>query len=80
MNLQLVYKILKDAELHPHSGVVKVHGRDLAREVQEMARAGLVQADRIDQIDPNEAVITKVTHAGRQFYHTFKNLRSFARQ
>jgi hypothetical protein len=43
-----------------------------------MADAGLIKAAESNELDPAEAVITRVTHAGHQFYRTFKNVRSFA--
>jgi len=43
-----------------------------------MAQAGLVKASDSDQEDPTEAVITRVTHAGHQFYRALKNIRAYA--
>lgn len=77
MNLPLAYKILGEAEHQPF-GFLKVRGLELAREVRRMAEAGLVKAAELDELDPAEAVITRVTHAGHQFYRTFRNVRSFA--
>ena len=77
MNLHLAYKILGDAEAQP-AGVLKVRGREAAHEVYEMAEAGLVRAAEPAAPDPNEAVITRITHAGHQFYRAFRNVRSFA--
>ena len=77
MNLQLAYKILGDAEANP-AGVLRVKGREASREVLLMAEAGLVRAAEPPQTEPNEAVITRITHAGHQFYRAFKNVRSFA--
>jgi hypothetical protein len=77
MNLPLAYKILGEAEHQPF-GFLKVRGRELAREVHQMAEAGLIKAAESDELDPSEAVITRVTHAGHQFYRAFKNVRSFA--
>jgi hypothetical protein len=78
MNLPLALKIIKDAqangEHHYH-----VHGRTEAREVQEMAEAGLVRAvDLDDPIDPEEATIVDITHAGRQFCRALRNARAYA--
>lgn len=77
MNLQLAYKILGDAEADP-AGVLRVKGREAAREVLLMAEAGLVRAVEPPVSNPSEAVITRITHAGHQFYRTFRNIRSFA--
>jgi hypothetical protein len=77
MNLRLAYKILGDAEANP-AGALKVKGRDAAREVLLMAEAGLVRAAEPPTSEPNEAIITRITHAGHQFYRAFKNVRSFA--
>jgi len=76
MNLHLAYKILGDAEADP-SRVLKVRGREAAHEVYLMAEAGLVRAAEPSAPDANEAVITRITHAGHQFYRAFRNLRSF---
>ena len=77
MNLHLAYKILEDAEAHPN-GVLKVRGREFAHEVHLMAEAGLVREAEAAAPNPTEAVITRITHAGHQFYRAFKNVRSFA--
>lgn len=76
MNLPLAYKIITEAEAQPF-GFLKVRGRELAHEVHQMVEAGLVKATESDKPNPTEAVITRVTHAGRQFYRTFKNRRRF---
>ena len=77
MNLRLAYKILGDAEANP-AGALKVKGREAAHEVLLMAEAGLVRTAEPPTRDPNEAVITRITHAGHQFYRAFRNVRSFA--
>jgi hypothetical protein len=74
MNLQLARKILGDAEAH--SGVLKVCGREAAREVYQMVEAGLVRTARPPGADPSEAEITGITHAGHHFYRAFLNARS----
>ena len=78
MNLKLAYKILGDAEARP-TGILKVRGREAAHEVFLMAEAGLVRADGRAEPEAAEAVITRITHAGHQFYRAFRNVRSFAR-
>ena len=77
MNLKLAYKILGDAEANP-AGSLRVEGREAAHEVYLMAEAGLVRADQPVASDPHEAMITRITHAGHQFYRAFRNVRSFA--
>jgi len=77
MNLHLAYKILGDAEANP-AGRLKVSGREAAHEVHLMAEAGLVREEQRPATDPSEAVITRITHAGHQFYRAFRNVRSFA--
>jgi hypothetical protein len=72
MNLPLAVQIIKEAEAHG-SHDYKVRGREAAREVQQMAEAGLVKAKGIDPIDPSKAVILDVTHAGRQFCRALRN-------
>jgi hypothetical protein len=77
MNLHLAYKILGDAEAQP-AGVLRVRGREAAHEVYLMAEAGLVRAAQPPAPGASEAVITRITHAGHQFYRAFRNVRSFA--
>ena len=77
MNLHLAYKILGDAEANP-AGVLKVRGREAAREVHLMAQAGLIGEAEPALPDATEAMITRITHAGHQFYRAFRNVRSFA--
>ena len=75
MNLRLAHKLITEAE-HEHGAYV-VRGREAAREVQLMAEAGLVKAESRD-LDSKEAIITRITHAGHQFYRALNNVRSFA--
>jgi hypothetical protein len=77
MNLRLALKLIAEAERRP-SGFLKVTGREAVREVQEMAEAGLVRTIESDDLDPTEAVITRITHAGHHFYRALKNVRSFS--
>jgi hypothetical protein len=37
-----------------------------------------VKATESDKSDPPEAMITRITHAGHQFYHALHNVRSFS--
>jgi hypothetical protein len=78
MNLQLAYRIIGQAEANP-SGVLTVQGREAAHEVYLMAEAGLVRAAGPADPDPTEAVITRITHAGHQFYRALRNVRAYAR-
>jgi hypothetical protein len=77
MNLPLAHRIITEAESQPF-GFLKVRGRDLTREVHLMAEAGLVKATESGHEEPAEAVITRVTHAGHQFYRALKNVRAYA--
>jgi hypothetical protein len=77
MNLRLAYKLIAEVE-HQPAGFLRVRGREAAREVYLMAEAGLVKANESDELDPTEAVITRITHAGHQFYRAFNNVRSFS--
>jgi hypothetical protein len=76
MNLRLAHKLIGEAEHEPAPYLVR--GREAAREVHLMAEAGLVNATASLDVDPPEAVITRITHAGRQFYRAVNNVRSFA--
>ena len=77
MNLRLAHKLIAEAE-HQPSGLLKVHGREAAHEVQLMAEAGLIKAAESPELEPTEAVITRITHAGHQFYRALKNVRAYA--
>ena len=77
MNLRLAHKLIAAAENRP-TGSLFVRGREEAEEVHCMAEAGLVKALEFDQADPPEAVITRITHAGHQFYRALKNVRAYA--
>jgi hypothetical protein len=79
MNLRLAHKLIAEAE-HESDSVCVVRGREAAREVHLMAQAGLVKARESFEVDPPEAVITGITHAGHQFYRALNNVRSFARR
>ena len=78
MNLHLAYQLIQEAETKS-AGILKVRGREAAREVRLMAEAGLVKASDLDETNPTEAVITRITHAGHQFYRALRNVRSFSR-
>ena len=77
MNLRLAYKLIAQAEHQPR-GLLKVRGREEAREVHLMAEAGLVNATERDESNPREAMITRITHAGHQFYRALRNVRGFS--
>ena len=77
MNLRLAYKLIAEAEHQPR-GILKVRGRDEAREVHLMAEAGLIKANESHESNPSEAMITRITHAGHQFYRALRNVRSFS--
>jgi hypothetical protein len=72
MNLQLVHKLLQAANDQPY-GFLKVRGADLAREVEMMASAGLVEATApVDGLE-TFAVIKRVTDSGRSFLRAFRD-------
>jgi hypothetical protein len=77
MNLRLAHQLIAEAE-HESHGFYVVRGREAAREVHLMAEAGLIKATESDDVDPPEAVITRITRAGHQFYRALNNVRSFA--
>jgi hypothetical protein len=72
MNLQLVRKLLLAANDQPY-GFLKVQGAHLAREVELMAAAGLVEASRTVTGLETFAVIRRVTDAGRAFLRAFRD-------
>ena len=72
MNLNLVHKILRAANDQPY-GFLKVNGRHLAREVELMAAAGLVDASPTVHGLETYAVIKTVTDSGQSFLRAFKD-------
>jgi hypothetical protein len=78
MNLQLAYKLIAEAK-HAPMGSLKVRGREAAWEVHLMAQAGLVKAAESESLDPPEAVIIGITHAGHQFYQALRSVRRFSK-
>ena len=79
MNLYLVQKLIAATEAQPY-GFLKVHGREAARQVQEMAEAGWVKASGLDPIDPSEAIINEVTKKGYEFFQTLGSLPDSSNQ
>ena len=71
MNLNLVHKILRKADDQPY-GFLKVSGRQLAREIELMVAAGLVEASPTVHGLETYAVIKKITAAGYSFLRAFK--------
>jgi len=72
MNLNLVHKILRAANDQPY-GFLKVNGRDLAREIELMAAAGLVEAAPTVHGLQTYAVIKRVTDSGQSFLRAFND-------
>ena len=72
MNLRLVHKLLQAANDQPY-GFLKVRGARLAREVEMMASAGLVEASSTVHGLETFAVIKKVTDSGHSFLRAFRN-------
>ena len=74
MNLNLVHKILKAANDQPY-GFLKVRGAQLAREVEMMAAAGLVESTGTVYGLETFAVIKRVTDSGHSFLRAFQEHR-----
>ena len=72
MNLRLVHKLLQAANNQPY-GFMKVRGAQLAREVEIMASAGLVEASGTVHGLETFAVIKRVTDAGHSFLRAFRD-------
>jgi len=72
MNLHLVHKLLQAANEQPH-GFLKVRGANLAREVEMMASAGLVEATGPVYGWETFAVIKRVTDSGHSFLRAFRD-------
>ena len=72
MNLHLVHKLLQAANAQPY-GFLKVRGAALAREVEMMAAAGLIEASSTVHGLETFAVIKRVTDSGHSFLRAFKN-------
>jgi hypothetical protein len=71
MNLRLVHKLLQAANNQPY-GFLKVRGANLAREVEMMASAGLVEATGTVHGIETFAVIKRVTESGNSFLRAFQ--------
>ena len=74
MNLNLVHRILKAADDQPY-GFLKVRGAQLAREVEMMAAAGLVESTGTVNGLETFAVIKGVTDSGHSFLRAFRDRR-----
>ena len=72
MNLNVVHKILRAANDQPY-GFLKVNGRHLAREIELMAAAGLIEASPTVHGLETYAVIKRVTDSGHSFLRAFKD-------
>jgi hypothetical protein len=72
MNLQLVHRLLQAANDQPY-GFLKVRGAHLAREVEMMAAAGLIEASGTVHGLETFAVIKRVTDAGHSFLRAFRD-------
>ena len=70
MNLDLARRLLVAADEQPY-GFIKVRGRQVAREVELLARAGLVEKSAAMVDDSSTAVIKCVTDAGHNFLRAF---------
>ena len=79
MNLNVVHKILRAASDQPY-GFLKVNGRHLAREIELMAAAGLVEASPTVHGLQTYAVIKRVTDSGQSFLRAFKEDRPAAKK
>lgn len=64
--------LLEAANEQPY-GFLKVHGADLAREVELMAGAGLVEASPTLHGLETYAVINRITDGGNAFLRAFKD-------
>ncbi len=71
MNLNVVHKILRAANDQPY-GFLKVQGRHLAREIELMTAAGLVESSPTVHGLQTYAVIKRVTDSGQSFLRAFK--------
>jgi hypothetical protein len=71
MNLHLAHKLLQAANNQPY-GFLKVRGANLAREVEMMAAAGLVEATGTVHGIETFAVIKRVTDSGHSFLRAFE--------
>ena len=72
MNLRLVHELLQATNNQPY-GFLKVRGANLAREVEMMSAAGLVDATGTVHGIETFAVITRVTDTGHSFLRAFND-------
>lgn len=70
MNVNLVHRLLKAANEQPY-GFLKVRGSQLAREVEIMAAAGLVESAGAVHGLETYAVINRLTDSGQSFLRAF---------
>ena len=75
MNLDLTRRVLGLVESQPF-GFAKLRGRRIAREVDQMRAAGLVEVSAAELGDPDMVVIKSVTDAGRRFLRVFASKRA----
>ena len=68
MDLALAHKIIVTADEQPYP-FLKIRERELVREVEQMAAAGLVKAASPGQ--DREVVILEITDAGHKFARAF---------
>jgi hypothetical protein len=72
VNLRLVHMLLTAANDQPY-GFLKVRGAELAREVELMAEAGLVEASPTMHEAETYSVINRVTDGGHSFLRAFQD-------
>ena len=72
VNLRLVHMLLTAASDQPY-GFLKVRGAELAREVELMAEAGLIEASPTIHDPETCAVINRVTNGGHSFLRAFQD-------
>jgi len=72
MNLHLVHTLLQAADNQPY-GFLKVCAAQMAREVELMASAGLVETSGTVHGLETFAVIKRVTAAGHSFLRAFRD-------
>jgi hypothetical protein len=72
MNLEVVQSVLNVSEAQPFD-FVKLRGRRISYEVQEMESAGLVELSAAQTNDPDSVVIKTITDAGRRLLRILRD-------
>lgn len=75
MDLGLTRKVLATVEGAPY-GFLKLRGRQLAYEVEQMQRAGFLELSAAENNDPNVAIVKSMTDSGHKLLRVLRRSAS----